>query len=432
MPDLDLLAKCKEEHDLNSATYQKMQDYYDGNGKTDAMVNYKMITSRANNKIPKNMIQKFVLEEVSYCVANGINYSSHSNDDAIIDDIRLNIIKSWSEKHEDELLKQALIFSEAYELLYVGKDTNFKSMILNPLNSYVLKDEFGDIRVFIRFFQKKFEPETQYADVYEDNLIYHYTVDGGNFVQYGNVDTHIFSKVPVGVCTIGSIYESIFGNIKGQQDGYEQVSSDYVNEIADARNAILLTTGASLEEGAEDDIKTKAVMELPVGGDAKWLIKTFSDAFIQNALNTLNDNMYSLANHIDHNQKLSSNTSSLAQKNKLMGLASKCANNIHAMQDCIKVRLQFLFEFLKVKQNKNYSYLDVDIKLTPSIPTDDLMVSQILSQNPKIPTEVGFAQYSFIQDVDKVMALYEEENKANNIGNDLLNNSNNPPNGGVE
>ncbi|HBV88306.1 MAG TPA: phage portal protein [Desulfosporosinus sp.] len=431
MPDLDLLAKCKEEHDLNSATYQKMQDYYDGNGKTDALVNYKMITSRANNKIPKNMVQKFILEEVSYCVANGIIYSSHSNDKAIIDDIRLNIVKSWSEKHDGELLKQALIFSEAYELIYADKQAQFKAMILNPLNSYVLKDEFGEVRVFIRFFQKKFEPETQYADVYEGNKIYHYTVDGGKFTQYGNIDSHIFSKVPVGVCSIGSIYESIYGNIKGQQDGYEQVSSDYVNEIADARNAILLTTGASVEEGAEEDIKTKAIMELPTGGDAKWLIKTLSDAFIQNALNTLNDNMYSLANHIDHNQKLSSNTSSLAQKNKLMGLASKCANNIHAMQDCIKMRLQFLFEFLKIKQSKNYSYLDVDIKLTPSIPTDDLMVSQILSQNPKIPTEVGFAQYSFIQDVDKVMALYEEENKANSVGENLLNNDN-PPNGGVE
>ena len=427
MPDLDLLISCKEEFDSNISVYQKMQDYYDGNFKTDAMVNYQMITSRANNKIPKNMVQKFILEEVSYCVTNGIHYSSHSNDKTIIEDIRLNITKSWSVKHEDELLKQALIFAEAYELIYLDAEANFKAMICNPLNSYVYKDDFGDVKLFIRFFQKKFNTEIQYADVYEDNMVYHYIVDGGEFTQIGAVDTHIFSKVPVAVCTIGSIYESIYGNIKGQQDGYEQVSSDYVNEIADSRNAILLTVGASLEEGAEDDIKTKAVMELPAGGDAKWLIKSFSDAFIQNALNTLNDNMYSLANHIDHNQKLSSNTSSLAQKNKLMGLSSKCANNIHAMQDCIKARLQFLFEFLKIKEKgKEYSYLDIDISMTPAIPTDDLMVSQILSQNPKIPTETGFGLYSFVTDIDKTMALYEEENKVNSIGADLLNS------GGVE
>jgi SPP1 family phage portal protein len=419
--DLELLASCKEDYDTKQSDYQKMQDYYDGNGKTDAMINYKMVTSRANNKIPKNLIQRFVLEEVSYCVANGINYVSHSNDINIIEDIRLNITKSWSEKHDSELLKQALTFAEAYELIYLDANVSFQSMVCNPLNSYLLKDDFGNVQLFIRFFQKQFDTETYYADVYEGNLIYHFTVEGTDFVEISPSDITIFSKTPVAICKIGDINETIYANIKGQQDGYETTLSNYVNEIADARNAILVTVGTSLEEGAEDDILIKAVMEVPTGGDVKWLIKNFSDSFIQNSLNTLHENCFSLANHIDHQQKLSSNTSSLAQKNKLMGLSSKCENNIKSLQDCIKVRLQFLFEYLKRKQSKDYSYLDIDILLTPSIPTDDLMVSQILSQNPKIPTRTGFAQYSFIQDVDKVMKEYEEENKANSIGADLLN-----------
>lgn len=421
MPDLVLLASCKEDYDLTKPIYQKMMDYYEGLGKTDALVNYKMITDRSSNKISKNLVQRFVLEEVSYCVANGISYVSHSSDKNVIEDIRLNITKAWSEKHEDELLKQALIFSKSYELIYTDALGFFKSIICNPLNSYVLQDAFGEVQLLIRFFQKKFDVDTVYADVYEGQLISHYTVEGTEFKTFAPDDTGIFSKTPVGVCDIGTIYETIYGNIKTQQDGYEQVSSDYVNEIADARNAILLTVGTQIEEGAEDDIKNKAIMELPIGGDAKWLIKNLADGFIVNALTMLHENCFSLANHIDHNQKLSSNTSSLAQKNKLMGLSSKCTSNIHSVQDLIKVRLQFLFEFLQITQSKEYSYLDIDILLTPSIPTDDLMISQILSQNPKIPTETGFGLYSFIPDVDKVMALYEEETKANSIGNALLN-----------
>lgn len=420
MADLVLLTSCKEDYDTLRPIYQKMQDYYDGEGKTDALVNYKMITSRSNNKISKNLVQRFVLEEVSYCVANGISYTSHSDDEDILEDIRLNITKAWSEKHEAELLKQALIFSKSYELWYLDALANFKAMICTPLNSYVLKDDFGNVQLFIRFFEKKFDLETEYADVYEGKTITHYTVKGTDFTPIGIVDAGIFVTTPVGVCEIGSVSETIYANIKGQQDGYEQVSSDYVNEIADARNAILVATGTKFEEGSEDDIKNKAIMELPIGGDAKWLIKNLADGFIVNALTILHENCFSLANHIDHNQKLSSNTSSLAQKNKLMGLSSKCAGNIHSIQDLIKMRLQFLFEFLKIKQNKDYSYLDINILLTPSIPTDDLMVSQILSANPKIPTETGFGLYSFIPDVDKVMTLYEEETKANSIGAVLL------------
>ena len=419
MPELELLTSCKEEFDADLPMYQKMQDYYEGNGKTDALVNYKMITSRANNKIPKNLVQRFVLEEVAYCVTNGINYTSHSDDKNSIEDIRLNITKSWSEKHEEELLKQALIFSKAYELFYLDNLPTFRSMICTPLNSYILQDDYGNTELFIRFFQKRFDETITYADVYEGNSIFHYTVDGTNFTQTG-IDTHIFSGVPVAVCEIGKVYETIYANIKGQQDGYEQVSSDYVNEIADARNAILVTKGMKFAEGAEDDIKLKAIMEVPANGGVEWLLKNFPDTFIQNALNTLHENCFSLANHIDHQQKLSSNTSSLAQQNKLMGLSGKCAINIDAMKDCIKTRLQFLFEFLRVKQSKDYSYLDIDILMTPAIPTDDLMVSQIISQNPKIPTRTGFEQYSFIPDVDKVMTLYEAENKANSVGADLL------------
>lgn len=421
MATLELLSLCKKDYDLNKPIYQKMQDYYDGNGKTDALVNYKMITSRANNKIPKNMVQKFVLEEVAFCIANGIGYTSHSSDPNIIEDIRLNITKSWSEKHEDELLKQALIFSKSYELVYLDAMANFKAMICNPLNSYILQDDFGNVQLFIRFFQKKFDLVTIYADVYEGQTITHYQVDGTVFAQIGVADTSIFSGTPVTICDIGSVYESIFANIKGQQDGYETTISNYINEISDSRNSILVTTGTSLEPGEEDSILTKAIMEVPVGGDVKWLFKVYPDNFIQNALAKLDDDMFSIANHIDHNQQAPSNQSSLAQKNKLMGLSSKCAKNINSVQDAIKTRIKFLFEFLQIKQSKNYSYLDVDIIMTVSIPSDDYQISQILSQNTKIPTRTGLSLYSFVTDVDATMKLYEEEQKANSVGNALLN-----------
>lgn len=421
MATSELLSLCKKDYDITKPLYQKMQDYYNGNGLTDALMNYKMITSRSNQKIPKNMIQKFILEEVAFCLANGIGYTSHSGDKNIIEDIRLNITKSWSEKHEDELLKQALTFSKSYELIYLDAFANFKAMICNPLNSYVFQDDFGNVQLFIRFFQKKFDIITIYADVYEGNLITHYIVDGTSFTQIGVVDTNIFSKTPVVPCEIGSVYETVFANIKGQQDGYEITQSNFINEISDNRNAILVTAGGTIEEGKEDDLLTKAIMEVPVGGDAKWLLKEYPDNFIQNALTTLDENMFSIANHINHNEKSPSNQSSLAQQNKLMGLSSKCSKNINSVQDCIKMRLQFLFEFLQIKQSKTYSYLDVDIVMTVSIPSDDYQVSQMLSQNPKIPTEIGFGLYSFIPDVDKAMKLYEEEKKANSIGNVLLN-----------
>jgi len=426
MIDLELLAQCKEDYDTRLITYNKMMDYYEG--RTDAMENYKMVTNRANNKVSHNMIQKFVVEEASYVCGNKITYSSFSANKNVIEDIRVNTAH-WSEKHDKNVCKQGLIFSESYELFYTSEiDGLIHSMVCTPKDSYLLQDDFGNVTLFIRFYQKQFNTEDTFADVYDIEGVNHYVVDGTDFAIDSSIPVkpNIFSKVPVAPCNMGSIYESIYSNIKGAQDGYETVESDIVNEISDFRNAYLKLIGTTLgdDPAAADTMKEKAIMELPVGGNAEWLIKNLNDTFVQNTLNTLKENMYELTSHINHNDKLASNTSSLALRNRLIGLEQKCVNNVQAMQDSIKIRLGFIFEYLQITQKKEYFVSDIDIKLTVMIPTDDLMMAQILSQYP-ISKKTGLKQFSFITDSEAEIKQLEEESKADSIGNDLLSGDNN-------
>jgi SPP1 family phage portal protein len=430
--DLDLLKKCKQDFDFKQPSYLNMQRYYDG--ETDALQNYQMITKRANTKVNCNFIQKFINEEASYCCGNKITYSSHTDNSDVIEDLRINF-RHWKEKHNKELCKQSLIFNEAYELYYIDSDGLFNTLICTPLDSYILQDDFGNIQLFIRFFTKKFdETKTIYADVYTSDDITHYTVIGNEFsqIQDSKSDANVFGRVPVSLVEIGTISESLYSIIKGLQDGYETNISDMVNEISDFRNAYLVFMNCKLneipDENGETDLdkmKKLGVMQLP--GDkanAKWLIKEINDSFVQNTLNTLEDKMYQLASHINNNEKLVSNTSSLALRNRLIALEEKCTNNIQALTDCIKIRLKFLFIYLKIKQEKEYDWKDIDIKITPNIPTDDLMTSQIISQlNGKLSTKTGLAQLSFVDNVDNEMKELEKENKANSVGKSILDNA---------
>ena len=426
MIDKEFLAQCKEDYDKKLITYNKMMSYY--NGITDALENYQLVTDRANNKVSHNMIQKFVNEEASYVCGNKIAYSSFSANKNVIEDIRVSTAH-WSEKHDKNVCKQGLIFSESYELFYTSEiDGLINSMVCTPKDSYLLQDDFGNVTLFIRFYQKQFNTEDTFADVYDIEGVNHYVVDGTDFAIDSSIPVkpNIFSKVPVAPCNMGSIYESIYSNIKGAQDGYETVESDIVNEISDFRNAYLKLIGTTLgdDPAAADTMKEKAIMELPVGGNAEWLIKNLNDTFVQNTLNTLKENMYELTSHINHNDKLASNTSSLALRNRLIGLEQKCVNNVQAMQDSIKIRLGFIFEYLQITQKKEYFVSDIDIKLTVMIPTDDLMMAQILSQYP-ISKKTGLKQFSFITDSEAEIKQLEEESKADSIGNDLLSGDNN-------
>ena len=427
--DLELLKKCKQDFDMKLPGYMLMQRYYDGH--TEAMENYKMITKRANTKVRCNFIQKFINEEASYCMGNKITYSSHSGNTGVVEDLRLNF-RHWREKHNKELCKQSLIFNEAYELYYIDSDGLFNSLICTPLDSYILQDDFGNIQLFIRFWTKKFDDtHTLYADVYTDSDIGHYTVIGDTFtpVVGTKIDINIFGKVPVSIVKIGTIDESLFSILKGLQDGFETNLSDMVNEISDFRNAYLIFQNCKLDDETKDEngetdldkMKRLGVMSLTGDkADAKWLIKEINDDFVQNTLNTLEDKMYQLASHINNNEKLVSNTSSLALRNRLIGLEEKCTNNIQALVDAIKVRLKFLFIYLKIKQNRDYDWKDIDIKIVPNIPTDDLMISQIISQlNDKLSTRTGLAQLSFIDNPDNEMKQIEKEEKESEPGLDL-------------
>lgn len=422
MIDSITLQNCKQDFDSKLSTYSKMQNYYDS--KTDAKANYKMITSRSNLFVDTNFIQKFVQQESNYCCLQKITYSSYSNNLEIIDAIRTSF-KNYSEGYNKELLKQALIFQEAYEIHYISSSGDFDSLICTPLDSYILQDDFGNIELFIRFFKKKFDTyKTLYADVYaSDGSIAHYTVQGNSFTQIGNIDTNIFSRVPVGICKIGTISESLYCKLKGLQDSFTTNLSDQANLNSDLRTKYLHFKNCEPTPEQMSEMKQNATITTSGDGDVKWLQS--NEVSFKDTLDKLEDSIYQQASHLDWNTPLSSNVSSIAIQGTLIGLNNKVGDDISAITDCIKTRLQFLFEYLRIKNGLLYDWKDIDIKITPNVPSDNMQAAQIVSQTKGIlPIKEGLKLFSFVDNPSAVYQELMEENKANSIGADLLNGGN--------
>lgn len=404
--DIELLKKAYEEYQSEKIDYKKMYEYYQGN--TDAIRNYKMLTERSNNKTNTNFIKKFIKEEVSYSVGNDITYISKNGNENIIYDIDY-YIDHWSEGHDSNLAKNMLIYSLAYELYYVDKEGQFCSKVIPPTQGYATINDFGNISFFMHIYKLKFDDNT-YIDVYTEREIYHFNE---SFEEVNKPTKHIFRIVPVGLCRLSEEgkNDTIFNDIKGLQDAYETNLSDISNEISDFRNAYLVLTGVGIDKEDIPQMKKLGVMQIKdKNGTAAWLIKNINDTFIQNTLNTIEDKMYQLSSHINHNEKMQSNTSSLALRARLIALEEKCKLNQKSIADCIKTRLKFLFIYLQVIKNINYDYRDIKIKFTPNIPQDDLMVSQIISQlGDKLSTETGLAQLSFIENPKNELEKIKEE-----------------------
>jgi len=431
MAEKELLSNCYLDYKKNKTTYDKMNNYY--NNESDARKNYQIITDRINNILDVNFIQKFIAEESSYVLGNPITYSSYTDNVDAVNAIRDNI-RHWSVKHDRELLNESLKFNIGYELYFIDKIGRFSSIICNPTSCYILEDDFGNIELFIRFYTKRFDKtNTIYADVYESTTIIHYRVLANNFEQIGNIDENMFGRVPVSMVYIGSLYESIYARIKNLQDALQTNMSDNSNEISDFRASYIKMTGCKIdgttkgEDGLTDlqRMKKLGILNLPSkDSDVAWLMKNFNDSYVQNNLNNIEDKIYQMSSHINYNEKMQSNLSGTALRSRLLSLEMKCKNNIQAMQDCIKNRIEFLFLYLYKKTGVAYNVGDINLTFTPSIPTDDFLTAQMISQlGDKISTKTALSQLSFINNPDLEMKQIEEENQADSIGNDLLTNS---------
>lgn len=416
-----LLRNCYGDFIKNKTIFDNMYNYYKGN--SDALANYKMVTERSNNKVGCNFIKKFIKEEVSYSVGNDVTYVSKSSDPDIIKDIDY-YLAHWSEKHDSDLAKRMLTYGFAFELYYVDQDSQFSSRIITPREGYAYIDDFGNVPFFMHIFQKKFDSNI-YIDLYDDTYIYHLN---SGLQEISDKTPHIFGRVPVGIAqvSIERQDDTVYKDIKGLQDAYETNLSDISNEISDFRNAYLTFAGCELKEEQLKDMKKLGIINLPdVKSVASWLIKNVNDTFVQNTLNTLEDKMYQLSSHINHNEKMQSNLSGVALRSRLISLEEKCKLNQKAVADCIKTRLKMLFIYLKwYKTTLDYDYKDIKIRFTPNIPQDDLNTAQIISQlNGKLSTETGLSLLSFVDNPQNEIEKLKQEQEANSIGSNLLNNS---------
>ncbi|ADL53224.1 phage portal protein [Clostridium cellulovorans] len=413
----EFLDNCLADFKTKKDLYDKMYDYAIV-GESDARKEYKNNPNRANLKVKTNFIKKFIKEERDYLLSNKITYISRTDNKEELNFIEFKTLH-WSENHDKNLLRDLLTYGQTFELYYTKKQNNemlFNSIIVSPREGYVYRDDFGNITLFMRFFKRKFDTTKQYIDLYTKNFIFHCDE---NFTQIDVPTPNTFGEVPVSVAEVSRYKEldTLYNELKDLQDAYETNLSDLVNEISDYRLAYFIAAGCTMDEKIIADMKSKGIINVSDKDIVmKFLTKDINDTFVQNTLNTLKKNIYELSSHIDTNEKLQSNTSGSALRNRLIGLEQRVRDSEGALKDLIQNRLYFMFLLFNKLNESNYDYRDVTQKFTLNIPQDDLIVAQVLSQlgiGENVSLQTGLAQLSFVSNPNKEIELIKAEKEAN-------------------
>jgi len=376
----ELILRCLKELRKNQVKYRVYKDYYDGNH--DILKTYAMNEARSNQKVVVNYFKKFINDEIAYSIGNPVSYISTEGDNEVINLIDLNF-SYWSKMHDQEIMKQANIFGESYELNYINEDGDFKATVYNPLNMFVLESGNAEkeVDLAIQVYKENMFSETEMMDVYYGNVIEHYEIIDDENIKPMGKDNHIFNKPPIIVCSANPERKSMLDDIKSENDAFNTVLSDYVNEISDFRTALLRISGAEgLDEGKLRKMKNTGAIQLPPNATVDYLLKNMPDTFILNSLKILEDKIYKLASHIDTNERLQSNLSGTALRSRMIALENKCLLMQSMLEATIKKRLKNFFYYNEIRIGKSYDYRTIKLKLTMNIPSDIGLLADTISK----------------------------------------------------
>lgn len=414
--DFQIAQKLKDEYERRRELCSTMYNYYVG--VTDTLREYPT-TDRSNRKIVDNFIKSFIEEEVSFMVGQPITYVSRSNNSESVKEIE-DALSGISATLDTELATNLLIFGESYELYYVN-DEEFKIKEFSPLTSIAYCDTEGKVQLFIYFYKKELD-DNIYMEIIDDNYIYHFQ-DG--FIEISPPTPHYFGCVPVGVARLNNREkDTLFNNIKLLQDCYEALMSDWSNEIADTRLAYLVLTGVNIEENEATKMKKMGIMQLPEANcKAEWLVKSIPSDFIRQYRDIVKEDIYRVAQHIDNQTQIQSNTSGTMLLTRMNCLRLKIIAQNQAIKNCVKARIKCLFTFLNLTSSKGYDYKNIKIEPQLNLPSNDVETAQIMSQlNGKLSIKTGLSRLSFVTNAEEEwQRMLQEQREVMNLSDNLDN-----------
>lgn len=383
------------------------KNYYDGNH--DINFDYAMQDARSNIRCVVNYCKRFIDERVSYVTTNAVNYTSKSGNESAIELIDNNIA-IWEKVHNQNLLKQSQIYGEAYELYYLDDFGEFKSIILNPLSTYVVTDLNNNVELVLREYNLKWDNDT-YLEVYTSDDVTTFNVSAG-FKVVGN-ELHRFGTVPLSICKANEESRSLIEDIKSLNDAYNNVLSDLVNEVSDFRQCFMTITGATIDNDAEAlKMKSTGVIHVPEDAEISYLVKDINDSFVKNLLQELEEKMYKMVSTIDSNEKMQSNTSSVALRSRLYLLENTCGLIQGYLESAIRNRLK-LFSNIQINESEQFDYKDIKIKFTANIPSDLLGLADIISKLKDIVSQKTLLTLlPFVENADLELKRFEEQRNA--------------------
>lgn len=198
-------------------------------------------------------------------------------------------------------------------------------------------------------------------------------------------------------------------------DAYDRTTSDVNNEVESFANAYMAFENVDMDdEEIAKGQRTGAFQYYSMGsqqGNIHFITKDINDAFVEHHLDRLEENIYRFSKTPNlSDDHFSGNASGVALKFKLTGLETKCG----MFQAKMASAGVYMFKLLASSWNKKQiaidplqCYMTFKRNFPVDVQSEATAVQAMI--NSGMPKRKAFEQYSFVDDVDEIMQMIEEE-----------------------
>lgn len=393
---------------------EKSKKYYDG---IQAILEKSYSDkSKPCNKTITNYCKNIADSYCGYLASPGfISYRSEQDIEDVMDILRYNDFQA----EDSDFLLDALTYGVAAELMFTDTDGKVRFKLINPTQCFGIYDDSleGDLTHFVRMYpvDEWDDLDNWNVDVYDNFIIKHYRTDNATgILTFISEEFHFFNQCPANIFALPD-NKSIFECIMSLQDASNELLSSEIDDYSAFCDAYLTLTGLDAESDDIAAMKQNRVLILPENAQANWLVKTASDAQVENILKRIHDSIYRIAACPDFSSEsfVGGVSSGIAIKYRLTGMETRAAKIEAEMKKALQRRIELIAGIASLKLGEEV-FRDIQIEFKRNIPEDQAsVIAMINSLKGSVSDATLLSQLDFIQDVNAELKAVEAQKKAN-------------------
>lgn len=413
--NIELLQKMISKFNIEvQPKLKKYKNYYDGIQKILSK-SYSDETKPCSHTII-NYMKDITDSYCGYLATPGyISYSSNDDIEEIMNILRYNDYQS----EDSDFLLDALVYGVAAELMYLDNAGQVRFRLITPTNCFGIYDDTltGDLMYFVRMYQGSLWDNSNiyYVDVYSDNLIKHYKMNGDNgYLEYMSEDKHYFSQCPANIFMLPD-EKSIFDCVLPLQDAVNELVSSEIDDYSAFCDAYLVLENVDAETEDIQMMKQNRVLLLPEGAKASWLTKNANDAQVENILQRIHDSIYRIAKCPDFSSEtfVGGVSSGIAIRYRLTGMENRAGIIEGRMKKALQRRIEIICGIASLKLGERV-FRDIQIDFKRNIAVDETTtINMINALKGTVSDATLLAQLPFIDDVNAELEAVAAQKEAN-------------------